>query len=290
MMQGWTDIGPLSFGLLIAISFAVIVIVLYKERGRLLLPWFLFLISLAYLFEMVILLMYESYWYKPGILDDPYFDHLLGALSSQGLAVPAAALVFVAYRLRFIWAVLISAGFVGIEVLFLQLGIYGHDWWRLEYTFGGVVLYFWIGRMWYDWMIDHATIRIRTFTLYGCALAILASTAFVQAGVAKQIYYNVPWFHEPMRSSATFSSLLVLLYALIFTIIEVQQTSLMSKMTVWLFLVGIEMLLHTYGILVALSPYAVPIRIAELGLLLFVVMPMINNALDQHRSSSWQWT
>ncbi|MNP37294.1 hypothetical protein D3C76_1307360 [compost metagenome] len=98
---------------------------------------FLFLtyVGMIYVFEYVILVCLHSYTYYPHILSDPYMDSMMGAFISNFLTVPTVGLIMVIYRLRFRWTVIFAMLMIGIEWLFLKLGIYKHEWWRLSYSF-----------------------------------------------------------------------------------------------------------------------------------------------------------
>jgi hypothetical protein len=56
--------------------------------------------------------------------------------------------------------------FVGIEYLFLSLGIYKLNWWRPEYTAVGLVIYFWMAKKWYRFLLQPSSRFMRWSSLF----------------------------------------------------------------------------------------------------------------------------
>ena len=147
MNQFWTNtiwyilLGLLSAGLFIY-SFV-------KSKRRLFdLAFLQAVIGSSYIAEILIKVLFDAYVYKPKIHSNAYIDDLVGNMFSQHLSLPSAALLIAVLQLRWYWFIVFSGIFSAIEVLFLYLNIYELRWWRVWYTGGVLLVYFFVIKYW----------------------------------------------------------------------------------------------------------------------------------------------
>jgi hypothetical protein len=198
------------------ISCLLLVHICLKAKGTALLL-FLTLTGFGYLVEYMIYLLLGSYEYDPElILTDTYFDSNMGAIASNMLALPAAATLIAVFHLHWIWVVLMSGLFVGIEWLFLKLGIYTHNWWRLEYTAIGLLFYFSLSKVWYRWLLAPMKGVRSLMILFFIVGAVHGTLLILPIMFFGSRTYTVDWFHNPSRDTTVFTASFYLVSSLLF--------------------------------------------------------------------------
>jgi hypothetical protein len=118
------------------------------------------MIGYGYFIETIIFNFLGSYDY----------NHL-GAFVSNAFCLPVIA----TFNMNWIWIVLFSGFFTGIEFLFLELHIYSHNWWRLEYTGLGIAVYFAVGNFFYKRILHPTSGFKHNLILYFISGSISAS-------------------------------------------------------------------------------------------------------------------
>jgi hypothetical protein len=109
---------PIIFGnaiwfiILAVLSLLLIVFTFWRKRDLKLLALYLGLGAFAGYLENVICIWFQSYEYYPKILEDPYYDLILGTYLSQVYYVSSVALFIAAFNLRYGWMLFFSAMFV----------------------------------------------------------------------------------------------------------------------------------------------------------------------------------
>ncbi|WP_164779678.1 hypothetical protein [Paenibacillus kobensis] len=197
-----TDIPLTALWFVIPAVLCTILFIVIFWRKKDLKLWMLYLClnAISLFLEDAIFIFLNSYEYKPGILKQPYADNALGAYFSQSYYITSIALLIAAYHLRFRWNILFTAMFVGIEYLFLFLGIYKLNWWHPAYTAVGLVIYFAISKKWYNYLLHPSSRLVRFFTLfcinYGNYAVIAALPVIFEA-------YRLAggWFADPVRDT-----------------------------------------------------------------------------------------
>jgi hypothetical protein len=172
-------INTVSFVVLAALDLATLIYLLVRTRSWLMVFLFLSYVGMIYFFEYVILVCFHSYTYYPHILSDPYMDSMMGAFISNFLTVPTVGLIMVIFRLRFRWTVIFAALMFGIEWLFLKLGIYEHEWWRLSYSFVAFIFFFWMVGFWAD-KVKQGNRFFQYVSLLMFSLSVLNTLAFMR--------------------------------------------------------------------------------------------------------------
>lgn len=165
--------------------------------------FYLFATSLPWLGEFIVLGLFNSYAYKPGIFANPWLENIVGHLILNSMLWPGAAVLVVGYRLGYGWISLITAAFLLAEYLFLKLGIYEQHWWRYPMTAVTLVIYLTISKKWFPIMNEKRRGLIRFITLYLAAIVIIHLPIPLLLFYGKQ-YYSVGIAQDMYRSSTIF--------------------------------------------------------------------------------------
>jgi len=141
----WTNtIWYVMLGILTIVE--VIFIMIKVKRRKFVFAYYLSLVGSVLFFETMILIVFSAYNYYPMIIStSPYDDILAGNLFSQ-FSVAATALLVAVFNLEYYWIFILSGIYVLIETLFLNLGIYSHNWYRTWMTVVGLILFFWLAK------------------------------------------------------------------------------------------------------------------------------------------------
>ncbi|MTV50418.1 hypothetical protein GJ688_15745 [Heliobacillus mobilis] len=121
--------------------------------------------ALAYLCEVVILFVFNSYTYKPGLFADSIQESIYGHLVCNGFFWGGFTLLVAAFQLKYYWIFLISGFFMLVEEIFLKLGIYTHHWWRTYMTGIVVVVFLFITRKCF-WIMKEEKHKLLRFTAF----------------------------------------------------------------------------------------------------------------------------
>ncbi len=167
------------------------------------LVFYLFATGVIWLGEVIVLVVFNSYAYKPGMFQNPLFENLIGHLSLNSTLWPSAAVLVVAYRLRYGWITLIAAVFILLEYLFITYGMYEQYWWRYYMTATVTILYLAILKKWFPLMNQIRRGLPRFITLYFAAFVIIHLPIPLMLLYGKQ-YYSVAVTQDMYQSSTIF--------------------------------------------------------------------------------------
>ncbi|MCR8849125.1 hypothetical protein NQ095_11950 [Rossellomorea sp. SC111] len=195
-MANWV---PFVFLSLFSI-FALFFIVMRNRQiyGRIILFW-LFISGLAYVFEYVIFVLFNSYTYHPHILSNNYNDSVLGSISSQAFSVPVAITYVVLYRLP-AWriAVIISVFFL-IETWFIHINLYEHHWWKSYYTTFFLIISVILAKTWWKVLEESSNHYVHFITLYFALSTISLSFAWILSSLLNLYIVPLNHFSNPVR-------------------------------------------------------------------------------------------
>lgn len=185
------------------LAISTLAFLLIRTRSLLNAVLFLSFAGMIYVFEYTIFVCFDAYTYYPQIFADPYLDSMIGSFVSNFLTVPVISLTIAVFDLRLPWAVFFALFMVGVEWLFLHLGIYDHNWWRLTYSLCAFLFFFRLARFWAG-KVRQGKPVFRFFTFFLFALIVTDSLA------ALQLYLRISSFHigvfaDPTRDSAFFT-------------------------------------------------------------------------------------
>lgn len=178
------------------------------------LVFYLFATGVTWLGEVIVLVVFNSYAYKPGVFQNPLFENLIGHLSLNSTLWPSAAVLVVAYRLGYGWMSLIAAVFILLEYLFITYGMYEQHWWRYYMTVTATILYLVIFKKWFPLMNEVRQGLPRFITLYFAAFVIIHLPIPLMLLYGKQ-YYSVVITQDMYQSSTIF----IVFYQLVETFI-----------------------------------------------------------------------
>ncbi|WP_394236552.1 hypothetical protein [Niallia oryzisoli] len=133
------------------LHFVMLLFTFYKSKERknhlvLLLSF----TGFAYLFEYIVVALFDGYEYKPKFLKEKQLDNIFGSVLSQFFYVPTTALFITAFQLGWKVKLFFSLFFTLIERLFITLGVFKNKWWKTPYTFGLIFISFIFNDIWYN--------------------------------------------------------------------------------------------------------------------------------------------
>ncbi|WHX98820.1 hypothetical protein [Neobacillus sp. DY30] len=197
-------------------------------------------IGFAYLLEYVVLNVFHAYTYKPKIMKKNFFDNVFGAILSQGIFVPFTAVFYTVVKIGLIGKILLGGVYFSlVELLFLKLKVYKHNWWRTIYTLILIPLYFNISD-WWNILLEKKNPVVRFISLFFMILVteanllfLFASTKKVRFGAGKfhswkEHFIVVPLYAIPLSFFATSSFL--------------KQNNWSAKLSVFLMTIGLDQL------------------------------------------------
>ncbi|MFB9326283.1 hypothetical protein ACFFSY_10195 [Paenibacillus aurantiacus] len=232
------------------ISLIVLAIALARAKSVRAVFLVLIMTQMAYLIETVIYIYCGSYFYHPGFLkDSTYYDSNMGALASNMLVIPTAALVIAVYRLRLRGIAAAIALIGAIEWLWVRLDLYTLYWWRIGYTAIGLAMYFPLTRIVYNRL--HRPVRgvLHSLLLFLCIAPILGTLHIVPIMLFMNRDYAPGLFSDPAHDTTTFASV----YYLVMTLIIVTAMK-MRRGGAWMKAVVIVLLiLAVQGVLLAMG-------------------------------------
>ncbi|HEX9060455.1 MAG TPA: hypothetical protein VF941_09770 [Clostridia bacterium] len=174
---------------IMVIGIGLIIFTMYKKKN--VIEYFSFFLSasaLAYLCEVIILFVFSSYEYKPGLFSDPIAESIFGHLVCNGFYWGGFSLLVAAFSLRYYWILLISVLFTLTEVLFLKLGIYTHHWWRLYMTGLCTTVFLLFVKKWFSMVKEKKHEFVRYFTFYFTSWLLLLGPSVILLIAGKQHY------------------------------------------------------------------------------------------------------
>ena len=177
---------------LLILSIILFGFILFKKRNTQTLFLLLTMIGMGYIIETIIFNFLGSYEYNPNFIKhNTFYDSNLGAFVSNAFSLPVVATLIATFHLSWIWMVLFSGIFVGIEWLFLKLHIYSHNWWRLEHTGFGLPFYFAISRVYHKWILQPSNGLKHNWLLYLIIGSFLLVLIFCRSSFSRIEYIHL---------------------------------------------------------------------------------------------------
>jgi len=201
-------------------SAALLVYIFFKTRNPRIMLLFWAMVGLGYIIETVIYVFLGSYQYYPKLLTNKsYFDSNLGSVASNALSLPVIAASLSAFSLNWLWILLFTGFFTGIEWLFLELNIYEHNWWRLWFTALGLPVYFAFAKWIYRRMYRPLRGMARALLLYLITGAISGTLVIGPIILFSNRMYTPGWFPDPGHDTTAFSAVYYLGISLFLVIV-----------------------------------------------------------------------
>lgn len=181
---------------------------------------YLIMVGYGYLIEFIIYILLGSYQYYPKIMPkQPYFDSNLGAIASNFLSLPVSAVMIAMYRLGWGTIALCVLLFAGIEWLFVELGIYRHNWWHIGYTSLGLPTYYLIAKCWSRWLKNPLKGFRKAVLLFFIIGTITSNFQVLGFMILQTRSYHVGWFADPAHDTTAFAAVYYLSVSLFFTLV-----------------------------------------------------------------------
>ncbi|MHB1314702.1 MAG: hypothetical protein ACYCX2_04360 [Christensenellales bacterium] len=200
-----------------ATSIAAIVIIFIKTPARKKTFAFYFaVLGFTYCIEISLLLILDAYTYYPMIVEEEFFDAVLGNIFSQASVSSSAVLICVLHLSNW-WLAGFAAAYFLIDILFSRLGIYVHYWYRSIYTLAGFLVYGGIVKYWYKKIFNFPSKRIYYPTL---VLSIFAITGNILGTALKLLgirIFQSGLVSDPSRDH----TITALIYGPIMTILSI---------------------------------------------------------------------
>ena len=202
------------------LSLILLIYVYWKIRSPRIFLLLLATIGLGFLIEAVIYNFSLSYQYYPHIIKhDPIYDSNLGAVASNAFSLPIVATFIATFRKKWPWLLFFTGLFVGIELLFLHLDIYKHNWWRIEYTAIGLPFYFATAKLLYQKLSQPLTGIWHNLLLYLNTGPILGLLHIFPIMFFNMRYYKLGWFENTSQDTNAFATIYYLIISFVIVMI-----------------------------------------------------------------------
>ncbi|WP_407272629.1 hypothetical protein [Radiobacillus sp. PE A8.2] len=239
--------------ILTIISIAILITVIVKERHFGIIVLFLSFSGMVYVAEFFVMIIGNSYVYIPEVLSVPYYDHTLGAIVSNLFVIPALGVVFAVYQLRLRWAIFFAVTLVGVSGLFEWLHIYYTNWWRKEYTFLAVLIFFSLTKFWMR-VLQSGAKWAHFLSLWMQAWSLAGTVMFIMS-VATIRHYEIGFFEDVYRDDIFVLAIIGMIKGLIFTLGIVLFQKLRWRILAPILVYGVDLPLYYFGILVVEIPF-----------------------------------
>ncbi|MCA1062122.1 hypothetical protein QTG56_19465 [Rossellomorea sp. AcN35-11] len=195
-MANWVPFISISMISLFLLTWLVI-----KNRhfSALIILFWLFISGLAYVFEYIIFVMFNSYSYHPHILTNNYNDSVLGSISSQAFAVPIAIVFIVVNHLKINKIALIIGAFFLIETWFTHSDLYSHHWWQSYYTTLILIVAVILSKIWWQLLAEHCNHYVLFITLFFALSTVSLSLAWIVSSILELYFIPLNRFSDPSR-------------------------------------------------------------------------------------------
>lgn len=194
---------------LVAASMFLLLYTYYQKKNHPVLLLLIAAIGFGYIIEGVIYNLLHSYVYYPHFLpSNPTYDSNLGAIASNVFVLPVTAVYIASFQKSQRWILFLSLLIIGIEWGFLKLGIYKHNWWRIEFTFFGLLtVYFPIIKMLNRWLQDKQS-GMRHFILLFLIISPILGTIHILPIMFFSIRsYHLGWYENVYQDTNAFAAI-----------------------------------------------------------------------------------
>jgi hypothetical protein len=251
-MANWVPFVSLS---LISIFLLTCIVVKNRHISAQILLFWLFISGLAYVFEYIIFVLFNSYTYHPHILSNNYNDSVLGSISSQAFSVPIALTYIVVYHLKITWIALIIGLFFLIEIWFTYSDLYSHHWWQSYYTSFFLTLAVILSKSWWKLLKDHSNHYVQFITLFFALSTISLSIAWILSSLLELYIIPLNQFSNPTRDLIAGNAMYIWFSTYFYTLVIFFRYR-DKKYALWtiLFLLTIEAFMVQEGVLLLKSP------------------------------------
>ena len=190
----WTN--TIWYILLAILSIAALIVTLKKAPDRRFTAAFwLGVLGFTYILEVMLVIVFNAYHYHPGLVSDSFQDSVLGNIFSQ-VSVSTSAVLIAVFGLSWIWRAGFSVAYFLVDVLFIALGIYEHNWYRSVYTLFGFFIYSWLIKFWFDRFKSGGYRHLFNITWFLGAFAVTGNTIMMPQKLLKLQIFSVGIFAD----------------------------------------------------------------------------------------------
>jgi hypothetical protein len=194
---------------LVAASMLLLLYTYYQKRNHPVLLLLIAAIGFGYIIEGIIYNLLHSYEYYPHLLpNNPTYDSNLGAIASNVFVLPVVAVFVATFQKGWKWILFLSLLIIGIEGGFLKLGIYKHNWWRIEFTFFGLLtVYFPMIKLFNRWLQGKQS-GVRHYLLLFLIISPILGTFHILPIMFFTIRsYHLGWYENVYQDTNAFAAI-----------------------------------------------------------------------------------
>jgi hypothetical protein len=181
--------------------------------------WFYFFTAgLAYMGEYFVLIVWDAYAYKPGMLPGAYRDNVVGHIISNFIALPSGAMLVTLFSLGYIWIFIITLLYTLIDYAFVRLDFYHHHWWKTYMTAITVFFYLAVTKYWYRLVQMKNLGWVRFITYFFIAFCLTTNSLFLQTVVFQKFRFQFGWVDHPIRDNTITYPLLAILTSILYVV------------------------------------------------------------------------
>lgn len=187
----------------ISIGIAIFIFIKKGEAAKLI-AFYLFATMVSYLGEVLVMVLFDSYAYKPGVFSENFKENIMGHMILNMTVWPTIAILVASFSLRFRWLIVISVIYMLLDVLFTSLEIYHHNWWRTWMT--GIIALLFCNIM-KDWYLKQEEYRYRVlrYVMFSMILWFIIFEPGALLLLAEKQINSVGFFENIYRDSVTFA-------------------------------------------------------------------------------------
>lgn len=226
----------------------IIFVLLRSQNRKFTIAFTLAALGFTLLIETVIALFFTAYLYYPKIVSDQFQDAVLGNLFSQ-VSIAATSALTIVYSLSYGWYIAFAAIYFFIDMLFVQLGIYQHFWYKSIYTFIGFLPLFWVIKAWYVKLISSPKYITFYITLFLGVFSSALETIILPLKLSKTQIFQIHFYNDMSKSHTTTAILYLFLLISILIILYKWKLHPAWKGTFFAILFLIQYALYCYGII-----------------------------------------
>lgn len=232
------------------ISIAMVSIIMLKSSERKkTLAFFFAVLGMTYFLEVLLMIVTDAYVYYPKIASDSFHESLIGNFFSQ-YSVSASAVLMAVFGMNFRWQIGFSIVYFLIDVLFVRLGVYAHNWYQSWYTLGGFFIYSWIVRIWYGKVFAHPSRFIYLSTLFLSIFAICGNAIGTTLNFLEIRRYSLGLFDQAAKDHTATSIIYGILITMVLIPLYRMKSHAVLKFLIFLMMFVFDYVLFRVGVII----------------------------------------
>ena len=256
-----------SWYIMLALTSAAALFFIYRKASQRAktFAFYFAVLGFTYSLEVLLLLVFNAYTYYPMIFpEDTFFDAVLGNIFSQ-VSVSSSAVLICIYNLSIWWLAGFSFAYFLIDVLFIKLGIYEHNWFQSIFTLIGFFIYGLVVKHWYK-LLSRRYLRLLFYlTLFLSSWSVSANLAGTMEKIAGLRYFqSFLYQNDPSRSHTATALIYAPLLIIIMILVSKWRAAIWKKAIVLTLLFSCQMVLLMSGIIVIKAGWGVVVLLLDL--------------------------